>query len=773
VVTQPTMSPIALPQTREAVLRLRRALRNSLARLRPQLSLFPDAFTPALEYRGFSLRYGVFAALITLLVGVYFFSQLRLQLFYTDVHRGALHPSSIWSAPLDDVFIHFDFARSAARGYPFRWIVENGYSSGGTSLLYPLLLAPGYLVGHLAGANATLLMVWAGTLASLCVLGTLLIGRLMFLRAALPSWTPYLLPPTLLSIGVLSWSLWSGMEVAVLLFAWALTLSAWFHFAENPTAPLHTTLSRAVPLGLCNALLVAIRPEAVCWVAVFAAFSLPQLRFLSFLRAITALAIVGLPPLLILISHQIANRLFTGDWAAAGALVKLELYHPYWTMQQAIDSWNFFIEYQIDRITEHHLALPFVLGNWRIEVPGKLLYWLAAVPLLLVNTRRYASLLWCSALIWLPMVALNGQVRWQNDRYTVPALALVLISAALGLGVIARFVIHTRRYWLIRLPVAAATLFVLFVVGVGQQPLYRDQVWFFARASRNIYEQHMTTALALRAQKPEPKRVLLGDAGAIPYVSDRPALDIIGLGGYHDLPFARASRLGVGAIIELIERMPNAERPDTFAIYPSWWGELPSWFGNERFAVAVRGNVICGGAAKVVYDANWQPLEGSDRPFLPLRDSVVKDSVDFADVLSERAHGLRVAGAVGFVVMKMLPDPNRPKIDVWDAGRALPQESSVQITLNGLDPRKETALLMRLTTTPKSRLTVQVGTASLPEPVLRAQAGWEEHELIIPSGQVDKTLQLKLEVGQGEVSLYHLWVAQRQAPLAGPGPKTR
>ena len=45
-----------------------------------------------------------------------------------------------WSAPLDDVFIHFDFARSTARGHPFEWVEGNGYSSGNTSILYPFVL---------------------------------------------------------------------------------------------------------------------------------------------------------------------------------------------------------------------------------------------------------------------------------------------------------------------------------------------------------------------------------------------------------------------------------------------------------------------------------------------------------------------------------------------------------------------------------------------------------------------------------------------------------
>ena len=52
-----------------------------------------------------------------------------------------------WSAPLDDVFIHFDYARATALGSSVRVGVGNGYSSGNTSLTYPFVLALGWLVG--------------------------------------------------------------------------------------------------------------------------------------------------------------------------------------------------------------------------------------------------------------------------------------------------------------------------------------------------------------------------------------------------------------------------------------------------------------------------------------------------------------------------------------------------------------------------------------------------------------------------------------------------
>src|SRR5690242_1803671 len=116
-----------------------------------------------------------------------------------------------WSAPLDDVFIHFDYARATARGYPFQWSVGNGYSSGNTSLFYPFVLALGYLVGFRGAA----IMIWAGIVACLSVFGLLLAARRLF--SSLPSWAKYLAPPAIFCIGALDWSLFSGMEVALFL----------------------------------------------------------------------------------------------------------------------------------------------------------------------------------------------------------------------------------------------------------------------------------------------------------------------------------------------------------------------------------------------------------------------------------------------------------------------------------------------------------------------------------------------------------------------------
>src|SRR5436190_1859625 len=144
--------------------------------------------------------------------------------FYASMH---LQTGGVWSAPLDDVFIHFDYARATARGYPFQWSEGNGFSSGNTSLTYPFVLAFGYWIW--TGFRELHLMLWAAIVACASVVGFFhATGRLAEIAPAtgsppmLDRWGKYLIPPVVLSLGALDWSLWSGMENAWHLGVWGL-----------------------------------------------------------------------------------------------------------------------------------------------------------------------------------------------------------------------------------------------------------------------------------------------------------------------------------------------------------------------------------------------------------------------------------------------------------------------------------------------------------------------------------------------------------------------
>ena len=185
------------------------------------------------------ILYLLFAGACTLFVACRFYASLKLQTLHAYAWaRPDVYPMlakervlGTWSAPLDDVFIHFDFARETARGKPFQWSEGAGYSSGGTSLLYPFVLAVGYLLGF----RKLDLMAWAAIVACVSVFSLLVAARR--LCAGLPRAASYLLPPGVLCVGALDWSLFSGMEVALFLALWGGAVIAWDDLSRLASEP--------------------------------------------------------------------------------------------------------------------------------------------------------------------------------------------------------------------------------------------------------------------------------------------------------------------------------------------------------------------------------------------------------------------------------------------------------------------------------------------------------------------------------------------------------
>lgn len=694
--------------------------------------------------------YLLFAGMCTLFVACRFYASLKLQTLYAyawarpDLYEFFVHDKVLgsWSAPLDDVFIHFDFARETARGHPFQWSEGAGYSSGGTSLLYPFVLALGYLFGF----RKLELMAWAALIACVGVFALLIAARR--LCSDLPRWATYLLPPGVLCVGALDWSLFSGMEVALFLALWGGALIAWDDLssaARDRDAPL---VKHAALLGFWGACVVATRPEGAGALIVLAVSALWLARARGWQRVTGLLALSGVPALLVLIAHAVANRILTGESTAAGALVKLEMHHPFLSRQDVWNAWLFFLKYQVLRITQYHFT----------DVPafGWIAWALAAVPLFFRSTRRAALVLWASSASWVMIVALNGQVRWQNERYTMPAVAWLLLASALGLALILSRAALLRDRW--NLLVATVALVATGFFIAHQMPRFREQLWFFGRASRNILDQHLTAGELIRRDSSlKAKRVLVGDAGAIPYASDVPALDVIGLGGFQGLPFARATRINIAASIELIERIPPAERPDLMALYPSWWGDFPLWFGTRVAEVPVRGNVICGGASKVLYRPHWEALDLSGVPFSLEPSDRVLDSVDPADLVSEREHDYQLSEPhVGQVFMKLLPHPKHPSEDLWDAARVVPPGVSESFRLHGLLPDKPLVLIFRSAATKDIAFDISLpGQRAVPVK-LASSDDWLETRVTLPAPHSESVL-VQLGPSTDERASFQIW----------------
>ncbi|CAN5558028.1 hypothetical protein BH09MYX1_BH09MYX1_14230 [soil metagenome] len=542
-------------------------------------------------------------------------------------------------APLDDVYIHFDFARAAARGSPFAWIAGQGYSSGETAPAYALVLAIGWAVGFrdmrlgwFAAAVAVVALVLA--LRSL----SRIFARSSFaLRASAAV--------LLLACGHVAFGVFSGMELALHVFFVLRAVEA-RTVIEGASASARP--AREWQLGLWGALLVWTRPESV---VIIAPLAVAAARARSTRWPWASLARTLAPAFFATAAIAGLNRVLTGEMQSAGALLKLLSSNPFLS--------------DVDRARE--LVVNLLDFGWKV-LEGSLVATPALLFALVVvcafgvldrGLRDRTGALLGAAVLYALLVSWNGAARYQNFRYYVPSVVLFLLAVVHGAEAIERRWRTGKARMLSPAAVAAAALSALSRSG--------SQRAFYRRAAANIHGQQVEVGIRLRTKMGPNDRVLVGDAGAIPYLTDRSAIDALGLGGFSRMPFARAATTGEAATVELIQRLPPAKRPTFLALYPNWFGGITSAFGHEIERVTIEDNVICGGPTKIIYRADFSAL---DRDVAP---AGVLDEIDVADPISEAGHHyVSAAPRGGFSVLAVRAGTNG---DAFDGGRIMPPET--------------------------------------------------------------------------------------------------
>jgi hypothetical protein len=629
-------------------------------------------------------------------------------------------------APLDDVYIHFDFARSLGQGHPFEWIPGQGYSSGETSPLYAVVLA----VGWVPGFRARALGLWAAIVALVSVAS--LLGSIRRIVRPCPPWLAWPLALLPLSIGIVDWALFSGMEVAV----FAAALGGAIEALARSRAPARggpTREARQWRLGAWGAALVLLRPEAAVIVAVLAVVAA---RGSGARSGALALVRASLPGALATLAVLATNYVATGDMRSAGAQLKLLSSNPY---MSEVDRARVFAENLVTfwvKVVRGELAPRPVLV---VVLPA-----LAVVGLFRRERRPIAAACLGSALAWMLLVSWNGNAPHHNFRYYAPGLVLVAFAASIGLASIAQ----ARR----GLAVAAALGFCAIASASWKVP---GQILHFRSASANIRDQHIEVGERI-AQLPEGAKVLLGDAGAIPYVSNRTAIDALGLGGYRGVPFARAAVYGEAATIELIERLDPRDRPTHFALYPNWFAALTSRFGVELDRVTIQGNVICGSPTKAIYRADWSALDVPRSARAAPADLV--DEIDVADVIDEGEHAYAPPlPHGGWTALDVLTDDAGARR--FDGGRTIPDGASESfvVTRSASGP-----LTLRMRIDHGARgITLHTARGSKELALEMPRAGaWRSATASLDGATAGE--RIRLEAHGSEYRDYHVWIAHER-----------
>lgn len=412
--------------------------------------------------------------------------------------------------PLDDAWIYQAYARNlAVRG---EWAFLPGQpSTGSTSILWTLLLAPGYglpldpRVWTLGVGVAALAAVALGV-ARLCEEGSSLLPLFAGLAVAL-EWH-------------LVWAAVSGMETA--LFA-ALLVWFWVWLQRHDPAHSKRPVWNGLLTGAWGGVLMLTRPEGVL-----------------------ALGVAGLYGLLA--RPRLADRLRWGIGAGIGFVLFLG---PFFAFNAAVSGtvWpNTFYAKQTEYAALWGRPYLFRLVDqvWAGLVGAQLLLMPGLVADVWRQVRaggrsRWRSVDWAALLPlgWMglhwALYAARLPVTYQHGRYAMPAIPVLLVVGIRGTAALAR---PRARRTLVRIGslawlLAAATLLPA-VLGVLGAPAYARDVAF-------IQNEMVATAHWIDAHTSPGTVVAAHDIGALGYFAPRSLIDLAGLVSPEVIPFINSA----------------------------------------------------------------------------------------------------------------------------------------------------------------------------------------------------------------------------------------
>jgi hypothetical protein len=515
--------------------------------------------------------------------------------------------------PLDDAWIHAQFARNLALGHGFSY--NPGVPvSGSTAPLWTLITATGYLITGASVLTSKLLgVVFLGLSVGFAYT---LVHRITndpreALFAAIITGT---LPR-------LVWAALSGMDVTL---AVMLTLAGVMaHILYNRPGDGRQHIS-AVLFGLAT----LARPEcAIFFVAAvidrFLASTLIQWREVATRDWLLPVAVHILVFLTVVLPFAVFSKRFGIGFLPNTAYAKALLWGR--GLIAAVARGDTVELIRSFSVRPYDYMLSFLeesLNN------NPVLFMLSSIGLLrLVLSEPFAAHGRCRSFI-IPLSVLLyplavgvlvpfGTAGYQEGRYAAPLAPLMLIVGTFGvygagrygakllgrakfMGRPANIVIERSLVWLFML---------LAVTAQFRGAWYRGTI--YGREVDNIQDMQVELGRWIDRNLPQDALIAVNDVGAIAYFTDVELLDTVGLISPDVLKWHRIYRDPNKAVFEFLKE----KRPDHAVLFPNWYPEMvkrKAIFEPIHKAV-LRENLVCGGSEMVVYRLHWDALNASER----------------------------------------------------------------------------------------------------------------------------------------------------------------
>jgi len=393
--------------------------------------------------------------------------------------------------PLDDSWIHLQFARNLHDFGKFSYFKGEMVTSGSTSPIYVVVLAAGFWVMH----NEFILSYALGIafLIGSSIFAYRMMRRTIPVMFALPGAALLLLEPRL------QWAAVSGMETTMFIFMLVATL--YYYILKN-----------GVYVGVLAGLLVWVRPEGLLFLMLltldFAARVFIRRRRRKESSEAWALAVIRIAPVGILLYFAF-NLLLSGSFFPNTLAAKLAYYSS--------PNTSFFAG-AVDFFSAGHMTAIAVFAclggiatlrdTFRERVTGNIVLVLWPVLLCILFGLKLPHL-------------------YQEGRYLMPALPFLIMLAVVGVLSVAAFVKkHLIQHPSLEFSLTAIPL--LFIA--GQETFATERMAAtYAVECKYIADRQVRTAKWLHDTLPVEARVATHDVGAIGFYSGRRVVDMIGL----------------------------------------------------------------------------------------------------------------------------------------------------------------------------------------------------------------------------------------------------
>lgn len=617
--------------------------------------------------------------------------------------------------PLDDVYIHFQYAKQLAQGQPNVYNPGQSATSGATSFLYPFILALGWRLGF----QELLLGLWAMLVGVLALLAAMWAVFRLSENGGLPRWLALLFAIFFCLSGSINWHFFSGMETGLMV---AFTL--WV---------LLTVVEKRVWLFVGAATLLTLtRPEGGILAAIAAAIMFLRLwqhrdRKIHLLWLVLPVLALGVQPAV--------NWLVTGSSVATGNQAKSIL-------ATVPRDWAAIIPQVLQNFAR--MWAEFFTGygqeGWFLAPLLALIAMITAVLLLFRPGWRLIGLMLLGWFLSVTAaVSTLDTAFWHFKRYQMPLIALFFPLAAWGLA----WMLNRLQKSPLRFAPEAYLLAVLPAFSLA----LLAQFWGFHHTNVNyVYEQPYQMALWLRENTPRGAVIAVHDVGLMRYMGERTTLDMVGL----TTPGAAGYwRNGPGSVAEfLIQRQPDyiasygyghgyglAYLADT-AVYgePLEIFTIDDW---QRWS-----NVALAADSQAIYQPDWETIVAAhDVQQCSSDPEAVVWSLQVAELASEGAANYHWDTRIGAGFVSEV----RQVGDVVDGYRLINREESFMPELSSEDVSSALVLSTRVHAATAGAITVFVDEQAISTRWIPAIPGeWFLIETLIPAQLVHEQMQIRI-----------------------------